>query len=90
VAGTDPTSPTALLRITSVDRDGDNVRVGWTARGGKTYRIIEAGDLRVGFTPLATTNAVGGSAPWYVVTSYYTDPTSSATNQRFYRIETGP
>ena len=37
LAGTDPTNSASVLRITSVAREGNNVRVTWSAVGGHSY-----------------------------------------------------
>ena len=90
-AGTDPTGSNALLRITSVQKTGGSVIVGWLARSNKTYRVKNDVTLAGGsvLTSLvATVTADGpGPAPWYPTTHYYTDTNAPATNAFFYRIE---
>ncbi len=88
VAGTDPSDANALLEVFRIAQAGGQ-QVQWIARGGKTYRILARTNLLAGgFTPIATNTAVGGAAPWFVVTNTAVDVSSLAAE--FYAIEVLP
>ncbi len=52
-------------------------------------RVFTPLQMQANLKPAIKVEAVA-SGPWYVVTNEYTDAASSATNQRFYRVATGP
>lgn len=89
-AGTDPTDPDALLKITRVTMlGGANVEIEWLARGGKTYLTQATSNLVAdSYSPIATNVAAGGSAPWFVTTNTVIDPRGRPS--QFYRIEVQP
>jgi len=88
VAGTDPTNIDAFLEVIRIAQaGGQDVR--WIARGGKTYVVHARTSLLAGnFTPIATNTAVGGIAPWFVVTNSMVDV--SSVNAEFYAVEVLP
>jgi len=91
IAGTDPTNENAYLSIVSIDADdGGGKIVEWTARGdgNQQYRVLAAtdGDYSEPTNVLTTTTVGGGVAPWYEVTTAFTN--TPATSNRFYAIET--
>ncbi|HMO51812.1 MAG TPA: hypothetical protein PKE26_11475 [Kiritimatiellia bacterium] len=89
IAGTDPNNPDALLEVIHIATAGGGQEVRWVARGGKTYIVQARLDPTAGaFAPLATNLAVGGSAPWFVVTNSFVDLTS--TNTEFYAVQVLP
>jgi hypothetical protein len=89
VAGTNPTDINALLEIIRIAKAGGGQDVGWVARGGKTYVVRARTNLLAGsFAPIATNTAVGGIAPWFVVTNAVTDAT--AVDTEFYAVEVLP
>lgn len=87
-AGTDPTDPFSVFEIYGKQHPDGN-QILWTARGGKTYILRAATNLIAGdFTPLVTNIAVGGAAPWYVVTNSFVD--ASIRPVDFYSVEVVP
>jgi hypothetical protein len=90
-AGTDPADGQAFLQIIDITRSSPDATLSWVARGGKTYRVLQREDLTTGtWGALATTNATGGSAPWYVVTNSFTDTDAGTVDTRFYEVEVVP
>jgi len=88
IAGTDPNNPDALLEIIRINTAGGQ-EVRWVARGGKTYVVHARTNLLAGsFAPIATNLAVGGVAPWFVVTNTVVDVT--ALDAEFYAVEVLP
>lgn len=88
VAGTDPSNPNALLEVFRIAQAGGQ-QIQWTARGGKTYRVLARTNLLAGtFTPIATNTAGGGVAPWFVVTNTAVDV--SSLGAEFYAVEVLP
>jgi len=91
LAGTDPLDPESSFRITQINDNGQTVLLSWVARNGKTYRIFKRDDaLANSATLLATTNAVGGLAPWFSVSSRFSDTSATSAGTRFYQIEVLP
>ena len=90
-AGTDPTSPASLLKITSIRTSTNGVVLGWLARNNSTYQVKRGSALSGGgaFTgTVATVTAQGAaSPPWYGVTNYFTDTNTPAGKAAFYRID---
>ncbi|HUI08256.1 MAG TPA: hypothetical protein VL486_14750 [Verrucomicrobiae bacterium] len=82
-----PPTP-STFRITSIERDGDNIAITWLTTGTGTSNIVQAapGDANGSFT----TNFVNLSPPMLITgsTTNYTD-IGGATNRpsRFYRIQ---
>jgi len=88
VAGTDPANMNAFLEIIRITQTSGQ-DVGWIARGGKTYIVHARTNLLAGnFASIATNTAVGGVAPWFVVTNALTDVTAVETE--FYAVEVLP
>jgi len=88
VAGTDPTNINALLEIIRIAHAGGQ-DVQWVARGGKTYVVHARTNLLAGsYAPIATNTAIGGIAPWFVVTNAFVDV--SSLNAEFYAVEVLP
>jgi T5SS/PEP-CTERM-associated repeat protein len=88
LAGTNPTNSASSLRILSQIRTNNDMRVSWTAVGGKTY-VLQAGTTPTsGFADLSPVIAVPGSGE--TVTNWL--HTGGATNQpgRYYRVRLGP
>lgn len=89
IAGTDPTNPDATFEVIRIASVGGGQDVGWVARGGKTYVVHARTNLLTGaLTPIATNTAVGGIAPWYVVTNAVVDATS--VQSEIYAVEVRP
>jgi hypothetical protein len=89
IAGTDPNNPDALLEIIRITTAAGGQEVRWVARGGKTYVVRARPNLLAGsFAPIATNLAVGGTAPWFVVTNAVVDVTLVDTE--FYAVEVLP
>lgn len=88
IAGTDPTDSDALLEIIRISQAGGQ-HVGWIARGGKTYVLLARINLLSGnFSPVSTNTALGGAAPWFVVTNSIAD--ASSVNAEYYAVEVLP
>jgi hypothetical protein len=88
VAGTDPTDINALLEIIRINQAAGQ-DVGWIARGGKTYVIRASTNLLTGsYAAISTNTAVGGTAPWFVVTNAVVD--ASSVEAEFYAVEVLP
>ncbi len=87
VAGTDPTDIDALLKIASISATSTQATILWRARSGVQYEI-RAADPSVtnAYSSLGSTNTVGGSAPWFVVTNSFTDTGDLSADRRFYVI----
>jgi hypothetical protein len=78
ITGTDPLDGASSLRIGSVDRIGNTIRIGWESVAGKTYHMLnsaEAGDWSG-----AAEEAVQAVSTW---TEYAADITGPA---RFFRL----
>lgn len=93
VAGTDPTDPSALLRITGFAWTADaRMAVAWVARADTTtrYRVLACNGP--GFAepliPVSTNTFSGGAAPWYQAPAAFTN-TAPAGN-RFYTVQALP
>jgi len=87
-AGTDPTDAMSIFEVFRIAQSSGQ-QILWTARGGKTYIIHVRTNLLSGeFSPIATNLAVGGSAPWFVVTNSFVDVSSLPAE--FYAVEVVP
>jgi len=92
VAGTNPTNENAYLRIVSIEKQGEDRVVAWTARGDgvKEYKVRMHDDTSYD-TPtsvLVTTTVSGGVAPWYETTASYTN--AAVSSNRYYAVEVLP
>lgn len=88
VAGTDPTDATSVFEVFRIAQSSGQ-QILWTARGGKTYVVHARTNLLSGeFSPIATNIALGGSAPWFVVTNSFVDVSSLPAE--FYAVEVLP
>ncbi len=87
-AGTSPTNSDSCLRITSMAREGDDIRITWTAVGGKSY-VVQTNSVPGGgygdFTPVIYVPGVGES-----VTNYLHSGGATNASSFFYRIRLGP
>jgi T5SS/PEP-CTERM-associated repeat protein len=93
LAGTDPTNNLSALRITSIVRTGNNVRITWATAGGRTNRVLVAtpvpgGSFTNEFSNLSSFIIIPGSGD---TSANYTD-TGGATNvpSRYYRVRVVP
>ncbi len=92
-AGTDPNDPNSALRITSITRESNNLRVTWTTVTNKTYRVlVSTGDAGGGFT-----NDFSNLSPFVTATSSGESTTNfldvgGATNRpaRYYYVRLVP
>ena len=92
LAGTDPTNSASALDIISIVQEGDDVRVGWLAGGGRTNVVQAVNDAGSGFT-----NNFSDLSPLFIipgagdVLTNYLD-VGGATNapSRFYRVRLVP
>jgi hypothetical protein len=81
VAGTDPTSSTSVLRISSLDVSGDDIVVSFPTVSGKTYRL-EGSDTLEGDSWTIVQDDIPGTGDIVQVV----DPEASAHPSRFYRV----
>lgn len=91
IAGTDPSSDTALLEITAIEEVGDDVDVTWIARQDKHYAIRSADTETYSEQPDTVEGfSVGNPAapPWFVTTNTFTDVGAGAASPgRVYAVE---
>ena len=85
LAGTDPTSSTSALRITSIAPDNGDYLVTFTSATNKLYRLERTDDLVAGVWTTITNNILGtgGAIP-------ITDVGAAAVSNRFYRARLLP
>jgi fibronectin-binding autotransporter adhesin len=88
LAGTNPTNRASSFRITSQVAVGGNVRVSWSAVGGKSYIVQSSTNQGANFTDLSPMITV----PGLVETSTNYLHIGAATNgfSRYYRIRLAP
>jgi T5SS/PEP-CTERM-associated repeat protein len=88
LAGTIPTNAASCFKITSLTPTNGNLKLSWSAVGGKSYVVQTNSDLSKSFADASPVIAVPGTNQ---VTTNYLNPGISATNRaRFYRIRLGP
>jgi hypothetical protein len=88
LAGTNPTNSASLLKITSLTMTNGNVRVGWSAVGGKSYLLQTNSVMGSAFADASPVITIPGIGP---VATNYLDPGNVAGNRtRLYRIRLGP
>jgi len=88
LAGTNPTNAASRLAITSLALTNGNVRVSWSAVGGKHYVVQTNSDLGAAFSDASSVIAMPGSSE--MVTNYL-DPGAATHGQtRYYRIRVAP
>jgi hypothetical protein len=88
LAGTNPTNAASCLKITSVAMTNGNVRVSWSAVGGKSYVLQTNSVMGSTFaddSPVITVPGMG-----QVVTNYLESGIAAAGRARFYRVRLGP
>ena len=93
VAGTDPTDPSALLRITGLAGTADaRVAIAWVARADNAtrYRVLAADGpgFTEPLTPLSTNTFAGGAAPWFQAPAAFTN--NIPPGHRFYTVQALP
>ncbi len=91
-AGTAPNNGSSVFRIVSLQREAGNVRVTWTAVGGKSYRVQTnapvAGGIGSGFNDLSPRISVGGAGE-FTTNFLHTGGFSPGAN-RYYRVRIEP
>lgn len=88
LAGTNPTNSASLLKITSLAMTNGNVRVSWSAVGGRSYVLQTNSVMGSAFADASPVITIPGTGQ--VVTNYL-DPGNVAGNRiRLYRIRLGP
>jgi len=88
LAGTIVTNSSSCLRVTGVAREGDDVRITWTAVGGKSYMVQTNSTPSSGFadfSPAISVPGVGES-----VTNYLHAGGATNSSALFYRVRLGP
>ena len=88
LAGTKPTNAASCLTITSLALTNGNVRVRWSAVGGKAYVVQTNSGLGSAFSDASPVITIPGTAE--TVTNYF-DPGAATNGQaRFYRVRLAP
>ncbi len=86
LAGTVPTNSDSVLRILSLDAQGNDVLLTWQSATGKTNAVqAVSGEYSTNFTDVSGPIALSGS-----VTNYTDVGAANATTARFYRIRLVP
>lgn len=83
-AGTSPTDPTSVFRITQIRRSGNDILVTFPARAGKLYQLEASADLLDGFPFVVTTTARITSDALLELTD--AGAAAAPTTRRFYRL----
>lgn len=84
LAGTDPKNSASCLRIKEVTREGDDIRIVWTAVGGKSYVVQTNSSPGVGFADCSEPIDVPGSGE--SVTNYVHVGAATSHVALFYRV----
>jgi hypothetical protein len=88
-AGTDPMNPASNLRITSVILQTSDVRVAWTAVGGKSYVVQSSGvPSLTNFTDISPPLAVSGAGE--STTNFLDVGAALPAPARYYRVRLAP
>jgi hypothetical protein len=88
LAGTNPTNAASRLAITSLTLTNGNVRVCWSAVGGKHYFLQTNSDLSTAFSDASPVIAIPGTGE--TVTNYLDSRAATNGQTRFYRIRLAP
>jgi chitodextrinase len=85
-AGTAPTNPASVVRITSLQATAGGLVVTWDSIAGKAYRVFYRDDLQggPGWTAIGPVIVTTGSS------TNYTDSTATGLTRRYYRIAVVP
>ena len=81
LAGTNPTDPESLLRLTGGGGTADAVTITWAATAGKRYRVQYKEDVS---NPAWFD--LGGDVTATGISASKTDTTAAASSKRFYRV----
>jgi T5SS/PEP-CTERM-associated repeat protein len=84
LAGTNPTNAASRFAITSLALTNGNVRVSWSAVGGKSYVLQTNSALGTSFADVSPVIAVPGTVE--TVTNYLDPGAATNSRTRFYRI----
>ena len=88
MAGTNPTNAASRFTITSLALTNGDVRVRWSAVGGKHYVLQTNSNLSAGFSDASPVIAVPGTGE--TVTNYLDPGAATNSKTRFYRIRLAP
>ncbi|HWX19085.1 MAG TPA: hypothetical protein VN578_04160 [Candidatus Binatia bacterium] len=88
LAGTNPTNSASCFHITSAVLTGKDVRVSWTAVGGKSYVVQMGTSLATGFADLSPIITVPGTGD--TVTNYLHVGAAATWPGCYYRIRLAP
>jgi len=88
LAGTSPTNSASCLRITNIAREGDDVRITWTAVGGKSYVVQTNSLLGGGYGDFSGVIYVPGTGE--SLTNYVHFGGATNNPALFYRIRLWP
>jgi hypothetical protein len=91
-AGTVPTNPNSVFRISAIQPEASNLRITWTTVGGKSYQVQTNAPTADGgittnfadFSPLISVNGSGESTTNFLHAGGFTN------SVRYYRIRLGP
>ena len=83
LAGTDPTNPASVLRLTLVHTNGGGgFTVQWPSASGRYYRLLRSTNLVAGFNQAVLTN-ISATPP----VNTLSDPAPASASGTFYRLE---
>ncbi len=85
LAGTDPTNPASVFRVTTVQPNGNDYLVSFTSVIGKVYDVESCTNLAGGVWSVVTNNLPGNNSLIQI-----TDPGAASAPQRFYRARLTP
>ena len=86
-AGTSPNNPASAFRVVMLTRETNDMRVTWSALGGKSYVVQATSSLTVPFVDISPLINVSGTIE---TTMDYVDTGVLPGTQRFYRVRLGP
>ncbi|HTS16672.1 MAG TPA: M12 family metallopeptidase [Verrucomicrobiae bacterium] len=81
-AGTDPTKPSSIFRVTAVQESGPGVIVSFASVAGKIYRVEMKSDMTLPTWTLLADQIVGSGGTFQI-----TDPGAAGLSKRFYRVD---
>jgi hypothetical protein len=88
LAGTNPTNNASSLKITSLVMTNGNVRVNWSAVGGKSYVVQTNSGLGTAFADASPVITISGTGP--KATNYLDTGIATGSQTRLYRVRLGP
>ncbi len=74
-------------QILWVAKEGNNARITWRTAGGRTDRVVAAGQVTGSYSAVSPALSIPGAG---VVTTNYLDVGGATNSTRFYRVKAGP